>query len=119
MKRILVIASILLLSAAWAVAESNSNQSTVQGCLSKSGETFFWAENSAGIRYELTGDKAELESQVGQTIRATGVISQPYLYAMGDAAFLPGSMSELNDLNPPTLEVRSVENISSSCSASH
>ena len=117
MKRIFVISCILLLSAVWAVAASN--QSTVQGCLSKSGESFFLSDSSTGFRYELTGDKAKLESQIGQTIKATGVVSQPMpWYAMGDGAFLPCSMAEQNDLNPTTIAVRSIENVSSSCSAS-
>jgi len=118
MKRIFLLISILLLSAAWAAAQygggydsqsSGSNpgtsQVTVQGCLAEEGGAFTLTDQ-AGTTYQLTGRTEKLSAHVGHTIQVTGT--------SGTVAQVPGSMSEGTGAQP-AISVTSFKHVSSSC----
>jgi hypothetical protein len=110
MKRIFLLSSILLLSAVWALAESDGSKITVDGCLMKSSGSFNLLDKATGNTYHLEGDTAKLDEHVGHTVQVTGTIN-PF----GDE-----SIEDLpKDMGGPTesdiVKVHSVENISSSC----
>jgi len=113
MKKLLLLSSILLLSAVWAVAESSDSKITVDGCLTKSSGTFNLLDKASGNTYHLEGDTAKLEDHVGHTVQVTGTIN-PF----GDDG--EESVVDLpKDMGGPTesdiVQVNSVENISSNC----
>jgi len=122
MKRIFLLASILVLSASWAVAQYSStgtseqssaaaNTKTVQGCLSGS-EGSYSLTDQAGTTYKLTGDTAKLQAHVGHTIHVTGTPSSDMSSnGMGRQS---GSMSESAE-SPQTLQVSSFKHISATC----
>lgn len=110
MKKILLLGSILLLSAVWAVAESSDSKIVVDGCLTKSAGTFNLLDKASGNTYQLSGDRASLEDHVGRAVQVTGTINP----------FGEESIEDLpKDMGGPTesdiVQVSSVENISSSC----
>jgi Protein of unknown function (DUF5818) len=118
MKRSFLLISILLLSAAWAVAQygggynsqssdsnRDSSQVTVLGCLAEAGGALTLTDQ-AGTTYQLTGKTEELSAHVGHTIRVTGASSL--------ATHVPGSMSEGTEMQP-TLSVASFKHVSSDC----
>lgn len=123
MKKILLLSSILLLSAVWAVAQSSSQPSTtssdlgnmtVEGCLSGSVGNYSLTDKS-GTTYQLTGDTARLENQVGHTIQVTGTSSDS---SAANAAKDPsGAMSGSTGSNgaQTALNVTSFKHISANC----
>jgi Protein of unknown function (DUF5818) len=121
MKRNILLTSILLLSAIFAVAQYDNDHHdrdrdrdrdrdqskvTVEGCLSGGDGNFLLTDNS-GNSYQLTGDTARLNNHVGHTVRVTGINS------MGGE---PGSMSEETGAQQ-TLSVLSFKHISGRCRA--
>lgn len=120
-KNTFLLASILLLSAAWAMAQNgqystSGGRMTVEGCLSEAGGNFMLTSRS-GVSYQLTGDTDRLKDHVGQTLRVKG-FSTPEAGAASEA---PNSMSEGADADaqaqqgPPMLSVRSFKHVSSNC----
>ena len=121
-KHSFLLISILLLSAAWAVAQNgpandaSGARVTVEGCLSEAGGNFLLTSQS-GVSYQLTGNTDRLKDHIGQTIRVKG-FSTPEAGAASEA---PNSMSEGADANAPAqqgpsmLSVRSFKHVSSSC----
>jgi uncharacterized protein DUF5818 len=118
MKRTFLLLSVLLLSAAWAMAQngggysnnegsnsSHASQVTVQGCLGEEGGNFTLTEPS-GTTYQLVGNTEKLRAHVGHTMRVTGTSTS--------AAQVPGSMSETTETQP-TLSVTSFKHVSSNC----
>jgi hypothetical protein len=119
MKRTLLLISILLLSASWAMAQrgggyssnessdSNANSSnvTVLGCLSEDGGNFTLTDQT-GTTYLLIGKTEKLSAHVGHTMKVTGISTF--------AAQVPGSMSNGVE-TPPTLSVTSFKHVSSNC----
>lgn len=129
MKRIILLSSILLLSAVWAVAQyesqpSTSSQSssgssmsktTLEGCLSGSSGNYSLTDKS-GITYQLTGDTAKLQAHVGHTIQVTGT-NEPASSSnsnMGKSS----SMSGPSDAQP-MFNVSSFKHVSTTCSGMH
>lgn len=121
MRRILLLSSILLVSAMWAAAQVNSassgpvtnsisNNVTVQGCLGGDvGELTL--TNRAGTSYQLTGNTQNMYQDVGHTVVVTGV--KP------SGSPLPGSMAANADTRsdtPASLTVISFEDVAPSCS---
>jgi hypothetical protein len=116
--RHLLLFSALLLSMAWAAAQTspsqgttgNTAQETVKGCLSSSGGNYMLTDKN-GKTFQLTGDTSKLSEHVGHEIKVTGT--------EGSApASSNGAMSEAN----PTLEVSTFKHVSKTCegaSASH
>lgn len=121
MRRILLLSSMLMLSAMWAAAQVNSassgpatnpvrNKVTVRGCLGGDvGELTL--TNLAGTSYQLTGNTQNMYQNVGHTVVVTGV--KP------SGSPKPGSMAANADTDsdtPPSLSVISYEDVSPSCS---
>lgn len=131
MRKLLLLVSVLLLGACWAVAQdsSNSNSSpasptaassgqtgstasgatSVEGCLSGSSGNYTLAAKD-GTTYQLTGDTAKLSEHVGHQVKVTGTSSAASANAGGTAAGTAGANS-----NSQTLEVSSVKHVSKTC----
>jgi hypothetical protein len=115
MRRIVLLISIVLLSAAWAAAQygggansestSNASNITVAGCLDEAGGNYILTDQSGAI-YRLTGKTEKLKAHVRQTIRVTGVSTS--------VTHVPGSMSEGTETQP-SLSVISFKRISNVC----
>jgi hypothetical protein len=126
MKKLLMLSSVLLLSAVWAVAQygsqdtssqseaasSHSGSMTVQGCLSGSDGNYTLTDKS-GTAYQLSGDTSKLAAHVGHTISVTGMSA-----GTSSGGAQSGSMSSPSDSSHPTLMVSSFKHVSPTCSAS-
>ena len=125
MKRILLLSSILLLSAVWAVAQygsqqpsassqnsSDASKTTIEGCLAGSVGNYSLTDKS-GNTYQLTGDTAKLQAHVGHTVQVTGTPNASSGSATGSQS---GSMSGPADASP-ALNVTSFKHVSTSCGA--
>lgn len=119
MKRMLLLGTMLLLSALCAVAQyerpdpgtdsSAAGKTTIQGCLAGSAGSYSLTDKS-GTTYQLTGDTAKLQAHVGHTIKVTGT-SEGSPSTTGQS----GSMSAPSDAQP-TFNVTSFKHVSASCS---
>lgn len=129
MKRILLLSSILLLSAVWAVAQydnqsstssqssqtsSTASETTIQGCLSGANGNLSLTDKS-GTTYQLTGDTAKLEKHVGHTVELTG--TEVTSSASNATENSSGAMSGSAEAQP-MFNVTSFKHISSKCSSS-
>ncbi|SRR5579864_4728808 len=133
MRKLLLLLSIVLLGACWAVAQDSSSPSntgsstsstsassgqtgstsasgrmTVEGCLSGSSGNYTLSDKN-GNTYQLTGDTAKLSEHVGHEVKITGNSSSGS--ASGTATGAAGSAGA----NSQTLEVSSVKHISKTC----
>jgi ABC-type phosphate transport system substrate-binding protein len=132
MRKLLLLVSVLLLGACWAVAQdstnSNSNPAsptsassgqtgsatssganTVEGCLSGSSGSYTLTAKD-GTSYQLTGDTAKLSEHVGHTVKITGTSNAASSNAGGTATGTAGASS-----SSQTLEVSSVKHVSKTC----
>jgi hypothetical protein len=123
MRRILLLSSILLLSALWAAAQVNKssdsdnplvypdpNRVIVQGCLSGDVGNLALTDRT-GTNYQLTGNTANMYRNVGHTVLVTA--EKP------SGAPAPGSMAANADTGtdtPPALSVISFADVSPNCS---
>jgi hypothetical protein len=119
MRRIILLSSILLLSAVWMVAQSEndssesgtstdyplSSRATVVGCLDGAIGNYTLT-NAAGATYQLTGNTEPLKAHVGETMRVTGILT-PVVHT-------PGAMSE-GTRTEPTLSVIGFQRVSQVC----
>jgi hypothetical protein len=113
MRRIILLNSILLLSAVWAVGQQYGSDSngetkfnmTVEGCLSDAIGNYTLTDY-AGASYQLTGNTEQLKTHDGETVRVTGVVTS--------IVHVPGAMSE-GTTTQPTLSVVSFRRISGVC----
>src|ERR1700681_536383 len=109
MKRIILLSSILLLSAVCAVAQyesqqpsassqssSDASKTTIEGCLAGSVGNYSLTDKS-GTTYQLTGDTAKLQAHVGHTVQVTGTPNASSGSATGSQS---GSMSGPADAQP-------------------
>jgi len=71
MKRISLLATVVLLSATWMVAQSSDSKTSIQGCLSGSTGSYTLTDQS-GKTYQLAGDTSKLTDYVGQEVALTG-----------------------------------------------
>jgi hypothetical protein len=123
MKRFLLMFSVLLLGASWAVAQDDAAQNpnsqpmgqstragetTVQGCLNGANGSFTLSDKE-GNSYQLTGDTAKLSEHVGHEVKVTGT-AEATSPASGSAA---GGTSANGASR--TLQVNSVKHISKTC----
>jgi hypothetical protein len=127
MKKILLLSSILLLSAVWAVAQydsqtsasqssSDSSKTTVEGCLAGSNGSFSLTDKS-GTMYQLTGDTAKLDKHVGHTIQVTGTTTTSSA-STTSANSASGAMSGSADMQQ-TFSVTSFKHVSANCNDMH
>jgi hypothetical protein len=126
MKKLLMLSSVLLLCAVWAMAQygsqdtsgqsgaasSHSGNMTVQGCLSGSDGNYTLTDKS-GTAYQLSGDTSKLSAHIGHTISVTGMSM-----GTGSSGAQSGSMSSPSDSSQKTLMVSSFKHVSPTCSAS-
>jgi ABC-type phosphate transport system substrate-binding protein len=131
MRRLLLLLSVLLLGACWAVAQdttnSNSSQSdptsassgqtgstnasgatVVEGCLNGSSGNYTLTDKN-GVSYQLTGDTAKLSEHVGHEVKITGTSSSASPNGGGTDTGTSGTS------NSQTLEVSSLKHISKTC----
>jgi hypothetical protein len=138
MRRLVLLLSVLLLGACWAVAQdtasstssspntSNSSDSTassassgqssatssgatsVEGCLSGSSGNYTLTDKN-GSTYQLTGDTAKLSEHVGHEVKVTGNTSA------ASATPSDGTATGTASGNSQTLEVSSVKHVSKTC----
>jgi len=133
MRKLLLLLSVLLLGACWAVAQDSTSQpssttsdtsassassgqtgsttagsaTSVQGCLSGSSGNYTLSDKN-GNTYQLTGDTAKLSEHVGHEVKVTGTSSSASTTGGGTTAGQTGA-------NAQTLEVSSVKHISKTC----
>lgn len=98
-----------------ATQASNSQATTVEGCLSQSADGNFVVADSSGNHYQLTGDTTKLSGYIGDEVRVDGV-------AMSNASN-PGAMSSPSDSADTTgsateLNVSKVRKVSDTCATS-
>lgn len=124
MKRLSLLTAILLLSAAWAVAQStppsgssgsaqagNSSASSIEGCLAGSAGNYTLTDAS-GKTYQLQGDTSKLSDEVGHQVRIHGTEASAGMGASGGAA---GSSSASSSSGTP-FNVTSVKKVADTCS---
>lgn len=124
--RNLLLLSVLLLGAFWAVAQNAPSQSpagaggetTVQGCLSGSAGNFTLTDKN-GNTFQLTGDAAKLSEHVGHEIAVTGTTSSAS--ASPDAGADSSKGGQASGSSQQAIEVSSVKHLSKTCQkgASH
>ena len=133
MRHLLLLISVLLLGACWAVAQDTTNPTSpdpsqtsptsasssqtgattasgataVEGCLSGASGKYTRTDKN-GVAYQLTGDTAKLSEHVGHEVKITGTSSSASPGGAGTAAGTANA-------NSPTLEVSSVKHISKTC----
>ena len=133
MRHLLLLISVLLLGACWAVAQDTTNPTSpdpsqnsptsasssqtgattasgataVEGCLSGASGNYTLTDKN-GVAYQLTGDTAKLSEHVGHQVKITGTSSSASPGGDGTAA-------GTTNANSPTLEVSSVKHISKTC----
>lgn len=119
--RHLLLLSVLLLGATWAIAQNYPSQTTpsgtggettVQGCLSGSGGNYMLTAKS-GKSFRLTGDTAKLSEHVGHEVKITGTVSSAS--AAPSAKSDRGMAGEESGSAQQSLEVSSVKHISKTC----
>lgn len=120
MKRMLLLGTMLLISALCAVAQyerpdpstdnSAAGKTTIQGCLAGSTGSYSLTDKS-GTTYQLTGDTAKMQAHVGHTIKVTGTSEDS-----SSTAGQSGSMSAPSEAQP-TFNVSSFKHVSTSCGA--
>jgi hypothetical protein len=125
MRKILLLGSVLLLGAFWAVAQdstpsgqTDSTQSTptqsssgqamakqtVEGCLSGANGKYTLTDQQ-GTSYDLTGDTSKLADHVGHEVKITGTTGAD---SSGTATSSAGASGQ-------TLQVSSVKHVSKTC----
>jgi hypothetical protein len=131
MRHLLLLISVLLLGACWAVAQDTTNPTSpsqtsptsasssqtgattasgataVEGCLSGASGSYTLTDKN-GVAYQLTGDTAKLSEHVGHQVKVTGTSSSASPGSDGTAAGTANGNSQ-------TLEVSSVKHISKTC----
>lgn len=109
MYKTLMLLLMLVVSAAWVIAQDNpqsksaeprSGQTTVQGCLSGTDGNYTLAADS-GTTYQLTGNTAELKDHVGHEVQITGTTA--------------GSSMASSSSGQATLDMKSMKHISKTC----
>ena len=121
--RHLLLLSVLLLGATWAVAQSypsetskttgTGSETTVQGCLSSSGGNYMLTAKN-GTSYQLSGDTAKLSEHVGHEVKITGTISSASA-SPSSGTRSSKAQGEQSASGEQTLEVSSLKHVSKTC----
>ena len=124
MRTIWMLALTLLLSVAWAQAQTESNQSsrtksesaaTIQGCLQNSNGAYTLTDDS-GKMYTLQGDTSKLAEHVGHEIQVTGAASTA---TSESSAKSPESGTTTSNAEQHTIQVQDVKHIATSCQSAN
>ncbi len=118
MKRITFLTLILLLSSCVLVGQqsqppakdnpsANSDQTTIQGCLSRS-DTGYTLTDTSGVQYQLSGSTQKLSDHVGHEVQITGSVMKA-----NPTSSTTGSTTGLS-----TIDVSKVKHVATSCSSS-
>jgi hypothetical protein len=128
MTRALMLAAVLLLSAAWLQAQqdtqsdphqgsagqmSSGSETTVEGCLQGSSGSFTLTDKS-GTTYQLAGDTSKLTEHVGHEVQIKGMTSASNSSA-GSSASTPSSGAEGG--SQTTLTVEKLKHMSKTCTS--
>jgi len=137
MTKALMLAAVLLLSAAWLQAQqdpqanpsnagsgqaANASQTdsgsgtTVQGCLQGSSGSFTLTDKS-GTTYQLGGDTSKLTEHVGHEVQIKGMTSPSAPSAAGSSSSNPSGSSAAGG-SQSTLTVKEVKHMSKTCTSS-
>ena len=137
MTRALMLAAVLLLSAAWLQAQQDTqsnpstpssgqssasqagsgSETTVQGCLQGSSGNFTLTDK-AGTAYQIAGDASKLTEHVGHEVQIKGTTS-PSSSSTGSSASNPSGASAgaAAGGSQSTLTVRDVKLVSKTCTS--
>src|SRR2546430_15741743 len=96
MKRTLLLSLLLVLCAAWLMAQQSStsgnsqssstgNETTIQGCLSGSDGNFTLTDDS-GNAHQLKGDTSTLSKHVGHEVQITGTTAESAASSSGTSS---------------------------------
>jgi hypothetical protein len=124
MRRLLLIASMLLLTVAFVSAQSsditnsqtslpapaNAKQDAVQGCLFATGGIYNVPDSSGGL-WQLLGSPNQLKNDVGHTVAMTGTGSNAAVLTGNPQEYIDVDMVSINDF-----QVSSIKQISGTCS---
>ena len=118
MTKIVMLAVVLLASAAWLQAQqyppdtskqTGSSQNKIEGCLQGSDGNFTLTDSS-GTTYQLQGDTAKLTEHVGHEVQITGSTSRG-----GDSA----NSASAGAASQPSLNVKSIKHVSKTCKSTN
>jgi hypothetical protein len=116
MRKNVMLALLLLLSAAWLQAQQGetgqaagrtSGGATIQGCLSNSAGQYFLTDDS-GTKHQLSGYANKLKAHVGHEVEIRG---KPSVKTVSDTSY--GAASSAEEI--PVFEVKSVKQIADAC----
>jgi hypothetical protein len=122
MRKVLLIASMVLLAVTFAVAQSsttstsstaspaNATDWTIQGCLSGSSGNYTLT-NASGVTWQLQGNTDQLKDQVGHTVAINGNKPSPSSGCPCDT----GENSNSTTASDSVFQVSSFEPVSSTC----
>jgi hypothetical protein len=119
MTKTLMLASVLLFSAAWIQAQqypqtgskasgASSGQTKVEGCLQGANGNFTLTD-TMGKTYQLEADASMLSEHVGHEVQVTGTVAA----AAGESGSMAGTAS--SGAQQPTLQVQHLKHVSKSC----
>jgi hypothetical protein len=120
MTKILMLASVFLLSTAWLQAQdphagspssdkpTSAQAQTVRGCLQGSNGSFTLTDKS-GVIYQIQGDASALGEHVGHEVQITGTT------ASSDSGQSRETGSASSTTQQPTIQVQDVKHISKTC----
>jgi hypothetical protein len=123
MRKLLPIASMLLLTVVFVSAQSSditnsqtsmaaqasAKQNTVQGCLFATGGIYNVPDSSGGL-WQLLGSPNQLKNDLGHTVAVTGTGSNAAVLTGNPNEYIDVDMVSINDL-----QVSSVKQISGTC----
>ncbi len=145
MRKNVLLAAVILLSAAWAFAQAYPSQSnpsdqnnpsaqtqsqstesqssaaaggmtTVEGCLSGSNGNYTLTAKD-GTTYQLTGKTSKLDKHVGHEIQVKGTTSSSASSTSGTGSQTGAASSPSANTSSQSLDVKSFKHISGTCSA--
>ena len=120
MKKAILTTLVMLASATWVFAQqdttsqsqqTSANQTTVQGCLSRSSNGFTLTDKS-GTTYDLAGDTSKLGDHVGHEVQIKGSNTSAAAPAEN-----PNAVGEKQSTAKQTIDVATIKHISDTCSS--
>lgn len=120
MRKTLMLALLLFLSAAWLQAQqgssagktsgSKSGPTTIEGCLQRSGGQYTLTEDN-GTTHQLSGADTKLSHHIGHQVE---LIGKPSTRTTADTSYGAASSAQVE----PVFEVKTVTHIADTCKSS-